>query len=144
MAGLPPIWVGPRTESTVSSSLKPTQQLTSDLSGYEFPQHIVPTTLWLDIVCWDDSHRRLLLIELTVSFETSFTEAPERKRAKYQELQQRPRAAGYHTSTITLEVWSRGMINLSGFQSLKRAEGQRPVIQRHVTHNFTGDHWCLP
>lgn len=106
--------------NTISKHLQPTEHMTSDLSEYQFPQHIVPTTLRPDIVCWDDGKKRLLLIELTISFETSFDGAAERKRAKYEELQQRAQSSGYRTTLITLEVGSRGIIHLPGFSCIKK------------------------
>ena len=62
--------------------------MTSDLSAYNFPHHITPTTLRPDVVVWDDARKKLLLIELTVCFETMFEDAAQRKQAKYEELQQ--------------------------------------------------------
>ena len=35
---------------------------------------------------WDDSKKKLCLIELTVCFETSFNDARERKMVRYEEL----------------------------------------------------------
>ena len=93
--------------------------MTSDLSAYNFPHHITPTTLRPDVVVWDDTRKKLLLIELTVCFETMFEDAAQRKQAKYEELQQNARGAGYATNIITLEVGSRGMVNDIGFAPLK-------------------------
>ena len=45
--------------------------------------------------------------------------ADERKRAKYEELEQRAKQAGYTTNLITLEVGSHGIINMPGFQTIK-------------------------
>ena len=105
-----------RIVATITKHLKPT---VSDLTNYTFPHHIVPTTLRPDIVWWDDSKRNMIMAELTVAFETSFTSAAERKRVKYEELVKEARQAGYNTNLITLEVGSRGMIHNPGFQSLK-------------------------
>ena len=74
--------------ATVSNHLLPTEALTSDLSDYQFPHHIVPTSLRPDIVWCDDRKKKLSLLELTICFETSFDEAAEYKQAKYEELQQ--------------------------------------------------------
>ena len=74
---------------------------------------------------WDDIRKRLLLVELTVCFETMFVDAAERKRAKYEELQQRAAVAGYRTCIITLEVGSRGIVNDKGFASLRSQIGMR-------------------
>ena len=94
--------------------------MTSDLAHYTFPHHIVATDLRPGIVWWDDSQQSLFLCELTVCFETSFDGAAERKRCEYKELLQRAQKAGYRTSLITLEVGSRGIINLPGFLNLKK------------------------
>ena len=94
----------------ISSALQPTQQMCSDLTNYHFPHHIVPTTLRPDIVWWDDRRKHIVIAELTIPFETSFTEAADRKRAKYEDLQKEARQAGYKATLITLEVGSRGFI----------------------------------
>lgn len=134
---------------TISSFLQPTDKMSSDLSEYVFPHHIVPTTLRPDIVWWDDSKKRLLLIELTISFETSFDSAAERKRAKYEDLQQRAQRTGYHTTIITLEVGSRGIINYPGFLSLKKEFRIRDrdfttMLQSISMETITQSHriWC--
>ena len=106
--------------TTISNHLQPTERMTCDLSEYVFPQHIAPMTLRPDIVLWDDTKRRVLLIELTACFETSFDNAAERKRAKYTELQQSIWDAGYLATLITLEVGSRGIIHHPGFSRLKK------------------------
>ena len=92
--------------------------LTSDLGEYCFPQHIVATDLRPDIVWWDDTARLMNVIELTVPFETSFVEGAERKSVKYVNLVQRARTSGYAAKLITLEVGSRGVINMPGFIQL--------------------------
>ena len=61
-----------------------------------------------------------MIAELTIPFETSFTEAADRKRAKYEDLQKEARQAGYKATLITLEVGSRGVINNPGFQLLRQ------------------------
>ena len=106
--------------TTISSHLQPTERLTSDLSDYLFPHHIVSTTLRPDIVWWDDVKKKLGLAELTICFETSFDGAAERKRTKYEELQHHAEKEGYKTMLITLEIGSRGIIHLPGFSILKK------------------------
>ena len=60
------------------------------------------------------------LVELTISYETSFVDAAERKEVKYEELITGARASGYDTELIMLEVGSRGVINPAGFKRLKQ------------------------
>ena len=64
---------------------------------------------------WDDSKKKLCLIELTVCFETSFNDARERKMVRYEELHQQAQKEGYRTTLITLEVGSMGIIQNRGF-----------------------------
>ena len=77
------------------------------------------TDLRPDIVWWDDPQKSLMLAELTISYETNFEVAAERKKEKYEELVTGACNAGYETGLITLEVGSRGVINPAGFQHLK-------------------------
>ena len=57
----------------------PATNLTADINEYAFPTHIVSTDLRPDIVWWDDQQKSLMLIELTISYETNFDDAAERK-----------------------------------------------------------------
>ena len=108
-----------KISAIILTYLPPTTSLTTDLGNYSFPQHRVATDLRPDIVGWDDTVKRLCVVELTVPFETSFTGAAERKTIKYKHLIKRARGSGYTAKLITLEVGSRGMINLPGFTQLK-------------------------
>ena len=60
-----------------------------------------------------------MFAELTISYETNFEVAAERKEEKYEELVTGAYNAGYETELITLEVGSRGVINPAGFHNLK-------------------------
>ena len=67
---------------------------------------------------WGERQRELWLFELTISFETLMA---ERKRAKYQDLVEAGRAAGYKTELITVEVGSQGMLDPSDLEPLAAA-----------------------
>ena len=61
--------------SVIRQFLPPSVSFTADVDGlYQFPCHIVPTELRPDIVWWDDSPCHLMLVELTVCFETTFAD----------------------------------------------------------------------
>ena len=107
----------------IKTSLPPNFTITIDHPSepYAFPFHITPTDLRPDIVWWCDRQRELWLFELTISYKTVVEEARGRKRAKYQDLLDAGRAAGYETSLITLEVGSRGMLAVSDFDTLRAA-----------------------
>ena len=135
--------------ATVSTHLLPTETLTSDLFDYQFPHHIVPTSLRPDIVWWDDMNKKLSLLELTICFETSFDDAAECKRAKYEELQQQAQKKGYKTSLITVEVGSRGIINDHGFAILKKelclSDGAASTMMKDISiETISQSHriWC--
>ena len=95
----------------------PPVKYTADLGSYSFPQHIVSTDLRQDIVWWNDSSKTIVILELTIPFETSFQPASERKTMRYESLVKRARenSAKY----ISLEVGSRGIVNLPSFNFLK-------------------------
>ena len=72
-----------------------------------FP-NIVQTTLRPDIVIWSTRDKRLMMIELTVPWESRCDEAYERKRAKYAELQNQCIERGWRTWLLPVEVGARG------------------------------------
>ena len=82
--------------------------------------HIVSMDLHPDIVWWDDYQTSLVLMELTISYETKFDDAAERKEVKYEELITGAQASGYDAELIMLEVGSRGVINPAGFKHLRQ------------------------
>ena len=67
--------------------------------------------------------KSLILIELTVSFDTSFQQAAKRKIAKYYNVIERAQSAGFHAQLFTLQVGSRGIVNILSFVQLKKAFG---------------------
>ena len=54
-------------------------------------------------------------------FETNFEEAAQRKSAKYVDLVEQAQARGYKAELITLQVGSRGVPDLPGFQKLSQS-----------------------
>ena len=107
--------------STIKQAIAPTSTLTADTNdSYSFPLHITATDLRPDLVWWDDSHRSLYMAELTVCFETNFEEAARRKSAKYDHLVEQAKDKGYSTELILLQVGSRGVPDLPGFEKLAK------------------------
>ena len=53
-------------------------------------------------------------------YDTLFHEAATRKTDKYLDLLSAIRNAGYKAKLITIEVGSRGLPNMSGFESLRK------------------------
>ena len=98
---------------TVSRNIPQTTSMTADISDtYEFPHHIIPTDLRPDLVWWDDTHKSITLVELTVCFETNFEQAAQRKKAKYLHLVEQANASGYRSELITSLVGSSTFLDL--------------------------------
>jgi hypothetical protein len=93
----------------------------SESAPYMFPQHIITTDMRPDIVWWSDHLRELWLFELTISYESRVAEARQRKQAKYADLVEAGKVAGYRTELITIEVGSRGMVGIAEFDTLRAA-----------------------
>ena len=135
----------------IANSLKchcpPEFHVMADLpdSTYAFPSSIAATDLRPDLVVCSDTQRVIVLAELTICFETNFVNAHQRKSAKYHDLLESCLANSYNTTLITLEVGSRGFINISGFKallehfsyskgesiSLLRAVGREAILRSH-------------
>ena len=70
---------------------------------------------------WNDEQKTITLVELTVCFETSYEAAITRKKGRYFDLIREAKEAGYASTLITLEMGSRGLPNMVGFQRLRDA-----------------------
>ena len=85
----------------------PNTSLSADSGdSYSFPTHIVPTHLRPDIVGWDDMKKVIVMVELTIPFDTVLEGARERKEAKYDHLRVTAVRNRYRASLITLEIGS--------------------------------------
>ena len=74
-----------------------------------FPQHIAPTTQRPDLILHSDATRQVIIIELTVPWETRVDEAHERKRLKYEDLRSDCTSNGWTTHYYPVEVGCRGL-----------------------------------
>jgi hypothetical protein len=98
-----------------------------------FPS-IVHTNLRPDIVLWSQTGRKLIMIELTVPWETRCEEAFERKKGKYSDLLHQYKEKGWQASLFPIEVGVRGFCSQS-VHRLTTAIGtsgrdRRRIIQR--------------
>ena len=83
-------------------------ELTADLGKQlQFPE-VVHTTLRPDIVLSSKKTKKIVIIELTVPWEERCSQANERKKAKYEELVQQCREAGWQAWNYPIEVGCRG------------------------------------
>ena len=122
----------------LAGQLSPSQSITVDLPNqpYSFPQHIVCTDSRLDIVVWDRS--AITIIELTVPFKLCVDSAVARKTERYAELLGTCRDAGYKANLLTLEVGSRGFVNIYSFdklyQSFPGTKARQTALEKEVVH----------
>ena len=96
-------------------------QLAADLPQWrDFPAVVKETGLRPDIVLWSESSRRIVLIELTVPYESRIDQQHVFKTAKYDDLVKELQRKGYHTTLSAVEVSSRGFVAASTFKLLGR------------------------
>ena len=102
--------------------VKHTTDLTilADLPGvnYAFPSHIAATNERPDIVLWNDKSHTITMIELTIPFEDNFVDAHHRKSNRYHDLLQLCIKNNYHAQLYTIQVGSRGVIDLASLSCL--------------------------
>lgn len=133
----------------MSSHLHTGDRVTVDLPGeqYCFPQDAATTDSRPDIVIWND--QTIVLIELTIPFEPGMDAAAERKRAKYADLLARC-STTRHALLTTIEVGSRGFLNVASFEKLyghlghtrqrERRELEAEIIRKVISASH--DIWC--
>ena len=63
------------------------------------------------------------MLELTISYESLVADSHQRKQAKYQDLVQAVQAAGYSTQLLTLEVSSKGMLDVEDLEKIRSSIG---------------------
>ena len=73
-----------------------------------FPTVITSTQQRPDVVLWSPSNKAVIIIELTVPWETRVQEAHERKRAKYEQLQADCVQEGWKSWSFPIEITARG------------------------------------
>ena len=72
-----------------------------------FP-NIIQTSLRRDIVIWSDKDKCLVMVELTVPWESRCEEACERNKAKYSNLQEQCKQKGWRVWLFPVEIGARG------------------------------------
>ena len=109
-------------------------QILCDLPGlqYTFPPQIATTDERPGIVLWNDRKHSVILIELMIPFEDNFSDAHLRKTNRYPGLVQLCSENKYHTQLITIQVGSRGVIDLPSLVNLERL----CIPKKKVWHNF--------
>ncbi len=97
----------------------------ADLQGYTttggtIPANIVVTAEKPDIVCVNSTTKSIVILELSVPFESNITKARGYKTDKYSSLVTDIESAGYKCNLICFEVGSRGLITNSNKAQFKQ------------------------
>ncbi len=79
------------------------------------PREIVETSLRPDLIMWSELCKTILLVELTVPWEEGMEAANERKRAKYADLVEDCREAGWKATMCPVEVGCRASLGPQRF-----------------------------
>ena len=69
---------------------------------------------------WDNIAKQVSLIELTVCFETNFEAVRERKVSRYMDLVEDVEQSSYGCDLLTVEVGSRGVVEVERLGRLRR------------------------
>ena len=104
-------------------------------NGGTIPCDIVPTAERPDIVIIDRSVKKIVLGELTASFEPNMMGARKRKVEKYAQLVADIRDQGYICELVCFEVGSRGLItkeNQGNISRIMRTACQSVQIRLYV------------
>ncbi len=81
--------------------------------------------------------KSVILLELTIPFDTLLEEEAKRKEVKYHELVSRIKGSGYATTFLTIEVGSRGLPNISGFSQLRQIVGLSKTVTKSLMRETT-------
>ena len=102
-----------------------------------FP-NIVTTTLRPDIVIWSEKQRAIIMIELTVPWETRCDEAHERKAEKYAHLVEECREKGWQAWPFPVEIGARGFPAQSIWKLLTalgmKGSDRKKTVRIYVVH----------
>ena len=94
----------------------------ADLKGWttSYPEVIKKTGLRPDIVVSSQTAKEILLIELTVPYESRIDDAHVYKTEKYSDLAKELREDGFKTKVMAVEVGARGFVAASTYSLLQQ------------------------
>jgi hypothetical protein len=96
-------------------------KIAADLPGMrEYPELIKESGLRPDMVLISDSSRTVVIIELTVPYESNMSGSHELKKAKYEGLTSEIQRRGYRTWLFAVEVGARGLAGATVYNLLQR------------------------
>ena len=96
-------------------------KISADLPDFdEYPEAIKATRMIPDIVISSASSRKIIMVELTVPYESRMEEANIFKREKYSDLSKELKRAGFDTKILPVEIGARGFVATSAFDLLSK------------------------
>jgi len=101
------------------------------INGQTIPPDILQCNSKPDIVIVNRQSHEIILIELTVPFETNIEQAATRKCNKYEPLIHDFSLVQYKCSVITLEIGSHGLIDKCNQSKLNSLSSQFKTMQKH-------------
>jgi hypothetical protein len=95
--------------------------IAADLPGKRlYPKEITDCGVKPDIIVMSNKNKTIIVIELTVPYESRMSESHELKLAKYEDLASQLQKKGYKTHLIAVEVGARGFAGASVYNLLER------------------------
>ncbi|XP_041453149.1 uncharacterized protein LOC121406194 [Lytechinus variegatus] len=118
-----------------------------DEGNRTMPEEVVVTALRPDMVLVARSARKIVMVELTVPWETRIEEARERKMDKYASLKQECEQNGWGAEVHTVEVGCRGFAGVSARRWIRAMgfsgrEGEK-WVRRMCGAAETGSAWVI-
>ncbi len=100
------------------------------------PSDILTTNLRPDLVIINRQSKNILLLELTIPFDSNITSAHERKAERYENLVNDLNDLGYLTEYFPIEISSRGLITKENNLRLKDTVKQIKNVSRKDMNTF--------
>ena len=96
-------------------------KISADLPNMRiYPDVIKKSNVRPDMVLVSEKSKTVVVIELTVPFESNMGESHEFKLAKYEELMADLHKSGYKSQIFAIEVEARGLVGATAYILLKR------------------------
>ena len=111
----------------IERNLAVSWQLCADLPGrrYSLPYEMGDITARPDIFAWSSMQKQVVMFELTIPFEENITDAARRKQERYVPLCSHLSSLGWETKLYTIQVGSRGLLDMSSLKSIENFTNSR-------------------
>ena len=135
----------PSTQCGIIPSAKDWKLQTDLGKQLVFPGHIAITAKRPDIILYSDETKQVVLLELTVPWETRIEEAYERKKKSYEELRSDRCNNGWTCWVFPVEVGCRGFPSQSLLNTAKQlgitAKNRKKLLREASSRAEAASHW---